>query len=130
VDGSNRRGVTPTPEIRSFHGVTLSSDGKRIAYVARGEGICVADLDTGKGRKIADTPGVEYFPHWSADDQTILFTSGSDFIGPDEPVSRIFLVEVSSGSVKPLTDGTHHCRDGMWSPDGKQILLQSTRPKE
>ena len=40
---------------------------------------------------------------------------------------HIFLVEVASGRVTPLTDGTHYEHSIDWSPDGREIAFVSNR---
>ena len=132
ADGAHRRSVSPKPPLDEFNGVSVSSDGKRVAYVGRGNGgqvIYVADWKTGKGEKLADPPGREFFPNFSPDGKKLAFCAGSSFLGPGEPKSRIYLIDLETKKVTPLTDATHHCRDASWSSDGKRLLLQSTRPK-
>ncbi len=133
LETDEQTSVTSTPRLRTFNGVGISGDGKRFAFVKlqeRGEGVYVGDVTSGEGELVADKSGNEYFPVFSPDGSTILFTSGSVDIGLGEPPSCVYSVDIKSRSVKRLTKGTTHFRDACYSPDGKLIVLTGVPAEE
>ena len=123
--------VTTTPRLRAFNGVGISRDGKTFAFVKmQGGGVYVANVSSGKGELVADEPGNEYFPVFSPDGNSILFTSGSVDIDPDAPPSSICTMDLRTSQVKHLTSGTTHFRDACYSPDGKLIVMTGVPAEE
>lgn len=59
----------------------------------------------------------------SPDGQKLLFTER-----PGRPESKIWLLDLSSQTTRPLLDTTNGDRDPAWSPDGRTIAFVSRRP--
>jgi Tol biopolymer transport system component/DNA-binding winged helix-turn-helix (wHTH) protein len=101
-----------------------SGDG-RIAY-ARAGGLYVANSDGTARREIASLKGVVYRPAWSPDRRSLRFTVY------DSKTSLESLWEVSvDGSKKPRPVFANRNQPrseccGIWSPDGKYFVYQST----
>jgi len=97
---------------------TISPDGKRAAFSARGD-VFVVPAAGGITRNLTASPGShERQVQWSPDGKTIAFIS--DATGEDE----IHLIPADgSSSSKPLTTGGDTYKFNLqWSPDGKHIL--------
>jgi Tol biopolymer transport system component len=91
------------------------------------EALYVVNADGSNVRRIAH---YEYVylnrPVWSPDGGKIAFSSGVQF--PDgEWESNIYVIDADGSNVQRLTQhaGSNHQAD--WSPDGKQIVFDSTR---
>ena len=114
------------PKPRSFNGFAVSNDGKRVAYIkleGRGDGIYLASVADGKGKLVANEAGSEHFPRFSPDGSRLMFTAGRLTLGPDQPVSRIHVLDLDTGNSKAVTSEKFHCRDGSWSADGTSIAM-------
>jgi Tol biopolymer transport system component len=59
----------------------------------------------------------------SADGMHIIFTDG---LGRAD--SRILILNLASGTVRPLVEGADGDRDPAWSPDGRSVAFVSRRP--
>lgn len=63
-----------------------------------------------------------FSPSWSPDGKTIVLT-GLDIEGKKD----LYLVSVSDGSIRRLTDDFYDDQDADWSPDGTQLVFSSDR---
>ncbi len=128
-----------------------SPDGEQIAFLsARGEKpqIYLIPADGGEARALTTMPqGVSGGPVWSPDGQQIAFTAGPaepplDLNQPyrvtrhiyrfdgmgyvDNAVQDIYIVPVEGGELKQLTNDECHNTDPVWSPDGGEILFNTS----
>ena len=117
ADGSGLTRLTQNDE-RDDSYPTWSPDG-RIVFQARvGWGktanldVFVVGVDGTDEINATNSPGDEEMPSWSPDGNRIAFERGD----------LIYILDLSSGSVLPLTEG----RDPTWSPDGR--LLAFVKP--
>lgn len=103
---------------RFINSFTLSPDGKRVAFGARGD-IWTVPAKTGITRNLTVTPGVhDRDVAWSPDGKWIAFIS--DKTGEDE-----IYIMAQDGASEPvqLTKNADTYKYGMiWSPDGKKLL--------
>jgi TolB protein len=80
--------------------------------------IYVCDADGSNLKQLTRTKEAESSPCWSADGQTVCFSSRA------EGVSALFLVSASGGSMRRLSAvGAANCTEPDWSPDGKTIVF-------
>ncbi|WHO37566.1 amidohydrolase family protein [Sphingobium sp. AP49] len=96
-----------------------SPDGKRIAFQSYRTGnfhIWSVAADGSDMRQHSDGLLDDREPRWSPDGRTIAFSS-------DRAEGRyaIYLLDVASGQVTPLSKGTTNDSEPAWSPDGKTI---------
>jgi dipeptidyl aminopeptidase/acylaminoacyl peptidase len=121
---------------RRFQGVTISPDGKSVAWVESvgrkaddalpGSAIYVADLDSPSTapRRITAGEGAqsEHSVAWSADSKKIAFLSDKEKTGQ----LQLYASPVTSKSVRKLTNISGGLAHPRWSPDDKQIALLHT----
>ena len=108
--------------------LTVSGDGRRIAYVARSStsNLEKVPLDPAAGRAGTPVPitrGANLFanPSVSPDGQWLAYTT----FGP--PREDIFVMRVDGSERRRLTDDPHKDRVPVWSPDGSRIAFYSDR---
>ncbi|HET7695720.1 MAG TPA: S41 family peptidase [Vicinamibacterales bacterium] len=100
-----------------FEDLALSPDGKKVAFVARGEIFAASAKDGGDAARVTMTPALEAQPAWSPDSRRLVYSSERS--GPARLVSYDFV----TGKETPLTtegDGDHAPR---FSPDGRSIAF-------
>ncbi|HKJ03562.1 MAG TPA: S9 family peptidase, partial [Longimicrobiales bacterium] len=121
-DGSGRRLVAETrgtnhPTPSTGEDVTWSPDGRRIAFVSATEG-----PEGAQARADADPIVIRRY---------LYKTTGADGRSyfDDNRRLHLFVVDLASGDVRQLTDGTGYEHSIDWSPDGREILfLSNTEP--
>jgi serine/threonine protein kinase/Tol biopolymer transport system component len=104
----------PTPDPISF---AVSPDGRRLAFVASGDGaprLWLRALDTAALQPLAGTEGASY-PFWSPDSRSIGFFAGG----------KLKRIEAAGGPPRTLADAPEG-RGGTWSVD--DVILFSPQP--
>jgi serine/threonine protein kinase len=95
---------------------TLSPDGSRIVYSARGDDratrLWVYDLATGSARMLRDTESARY-PFWSPDSRRIGFFTQRD--------GKLKVIDTSGGSPRTICDAING-KGGSWNADGVIIF--------
>ncbi|MBP6715912.1 MAG: PD40 domain-containing protein, partial [Acidobacteria bacterium] len=123
----SRRGAptTPVPErvrqTNQFEDLALSPDGKKVAFIARGELFAASSTDGGDAMRITNTAGIESQPVWSADSRKIAYVSARD------TAQHIYLFDVATQTETPLTSGAAVDISPAFSPDGKSLLYLRDR---
>lgn len=117
----SRRGAVAGPMVEhlalnsQFQGLTLSPDGKKVAFVARGEIFAASAKDGGDAVRVTRAAALDSQITWAPDSKRIAYISERSGTG------QLFLYDFSSGtetelSANPLRDGAPR-----FSPDGKSI---------
>jgi Tol biopolymer transport system component len=109
---------------QGFH-PAWSPDGTKIAFVGwigepdesgqQESELFIMDSDGSNLRQVATRPGPDLSPRWSPDGRRIAWWG----YGPEDEPSRLFMVDVESGELMELGQGT----DPVWSPDGRRLLF-------
>lgn len=122
-DGSEPTRVTDE-ETTAFY-VSMSPDGKRVAYAVRtGEkksDISAAALDGSKPARLTEG-GYNHTPAWSPDGKKIAFISDRDGAGP-----QIYVMNADGSKQTRLTKTDTRDYNPAWSPDGKRITYYAER---
>jgi dipeptidyl aminopeptidase/acylaminoacyl peptidase len=116
ADGSNARFLhelegTNSPLPSTGKSIAWSPDSKQIAFVSATPGPETKDL---AGDPIVITRYL-YKPD---------FSEGNSHFNDNRRL-HIFLADLASGNVRPLTDGTHYEHSIDWSPNGQELLFVS-----
>lgn len=131
IDGSHLERVVADPAFDDQPAV--SPDGKQLAFVSTRSGqadIWLLDLSTKNLRNLTKHPAGDFRPAWSPDGKWLAFSSDRD---SKRPISRsgftivhsteIYLVGVSDGAVRRLTNLDQVSGSPRWSSDGERIVF-------
>jgi tricorn protease len=119
-----RRGVPAGPAVdhlRLSEGLSemaLSPDGKKIAFVVRGEIFAASSTDGGDAARVTNSPAEENQVAWSADSRKLVYVSDRD--GP----THLFLYDFATNSESRLTNDQASDDTPEFSPDGKSIAFE------
>ena len=121
----------PVPPSASFF--DWSPDGTQIAFSAVGhlnsEIYLVADDGAGL-RRLTNDGAADVVPRWSPDGTLIAFSSdrGAPMRMP-LPEFDLWLLDLTTGRARPLTQGFGDVLGHSWSPDQDRIVFIRTRPE-
>lgn len=84
----------------------------------------VAEDSDQPARRLTDFDADHQYPRWSADGRSLTF-SRVEALGVDEPFrrTRIYRLEIESGTITQLTDNTHAAVMPTPSPDGRWLAF-------
>lgn len=115
------RGASPSPGMEhqtvtsGFQSLALSPDGRKIAFIARGDVFAASARDGGDATRITATPELEAQVSWAPDSRRLAYVSSRDGVG------HIYMYDAASRIETKLTSGTTNDVSPSWSPDGKMI---------
>ena len=118
-----RRGASAAPGIDRLRlsdqiaELQLSPDGKKIAFVVRGEVFAASAADGGDAARVSNSTAEEYELAWSPDSRRLVYVSDRDRI------SRLFLYDFANNSETQLTRDTADDSTPRFSPDGKLLAF-------
>ena len=105
--------------VRMLRWVSVSPDGKRVVYQALGH-LYVRDLPQGSPRRLtSQTDHCEYFPSWSRDSRSVVYSTWND-----ESLGSIRVAAVPGGASRVVTDKPGHYLNPVFSPDGTTIVYR------
>jgi len=103
----------------SAEGVSFSSDGAWVVYVAYPEGtLWRSKVDGSERLQLGFTPMNASMPRWSPDGQQIAFTGAL----PGRPW-QVYVVSAEGGTPQQLTTGESNRGIPHWSPDGNSLAF-------
>ncbi|HMV81743.1 MAG TPA: DPP IV N-terminal domain-containing protein [Blastocatellia bacterium] len=118
-----RRGAPTGPGIEhlaltsGFQDLALSPDGKKIAFVARGEIFAASSKDGGDAVRVTRSVAAESDVVWSPDSKRIAYVSERD------SASHLFLYDFTANAETQLTNTAGADAVPRFSPDGKLIAF-------
>ncbi|HEX8294124.1 MAG TPA: S41 family peptidase, partial [Pyrinomonadaceae bacterium] len=98
--------------------LALSPDGKKVAFVARGEVFAASATDGGDAVRVTNTPAPESQPVWSPDSRRLAYVS--ERAGP----GQLFAYDFASNAETQLTGSAEANDTPRFSPDGKWLAFQ------
>jgi C-terminal processing protease CtpA/Prc/Tol biopolymer transport system component len=116
-----RRGATASPGVEhlslsdGFTELALAPDGKKVAFVARGEVFAASAKDGGAAIRLTRTPDSEAYLSWSPDSRKLVYSSDR------EGATRLHLYDFTTNAETRLTNGDDTDHSARFSPDGKQV---------
>jgi tricorn protease len=119
-----RRGAAVGPAIEHLRvtdqiaEMALSPDGKKAAFIVRGEIYAVSTADGGDGARVTKTPGEEFHVNWSPDSRKLVYVSDRD------STTHLFLYDFGTQKETQLTKDTASDVAPRFSPDGKMIAFE------
>jgi tricorn protease len=100
-----------------------SPDGTLVAHHDKDRQLWILDVAKRTSRKIADSAAGDFADvRWSPDGRWIAYTAP----GPNL-LTRIFLFEIATGRIVPVTSDRYDSSSPAWSPDGKWLYFLSNR---
>jgi dipeptidyl aminopeptidase/acylaminoacyl peptidase len=135
------RGITPE-DYFSFEFVTdprISPDGKLVAYVVtkvdraqnrRNSAVWLVTTDGSRGPwQFTTSPQAANSPRWSPDGQSLAFLSsrptGEPAAGTEAPRPQIYVLSMSGGEAKKITNLKNGVSSFQWSPDSNRFVVVS-----
>jgi Tol biopolymer transport system component/C-terminal processing protease CtpA/Prc len=101
-----------------FQQIALSPDGKKLAFLARGE-IFVARADSGgDALRVTRTPSAEAELTWAPDSRRIAYASNRD------GAWHLYVYDLVKNDETQITRGDKSDVNPRWSPDGTQLAFQ------
>jgi len=117
-----RRGAptTPAPErvrqTSQFSELALSPDGRKVAFIARGDVFAAAARDGGDATRVTTSSGIESQPVWAPDSRRLAYVSTR------AGGQQIVLYDFQTNLETPLTSGATDLSP-VFSPDGRQLAF-------
>lgn len=101
---------------QGFSGLAVAPDGKKLAFVARGEVFAAGTREAGEAFRVTRSAGPESGLTWSPDSLRLAYRSEQG------PVSQIHVYDFKSRVETPVTSGRAVHSLPRWAPDGKALV--------
>lgn len=118
-----RRGASAGPGVErqrltdQISELQLSPDGKKVAFIVRGEVFAASATDGGDAARVSNSTGEEYQLAWAPDSRRLVYVSDRD------RVPHLFLYDFTSNSETQLTRDAADDSTPRFSPDGKSLAF-------
>jgi Tol biopolymer transport system component/C-terminal processing protease CtpA/Prc len=118
-----RRGASAGPAVErqrlsdQISELQLSPDGKKVAFVVRGEVFAASASDGGDAARVSNSVAEEYQIAWAPDSRRLVYVSDRD------GVPHLFLYDFTSNSETQLTRDPGDDSTPRFSPDGKSLAF-------
>ena len=122
-----RRGAPTSPSLERvrqtnrFSDLALSPDGRKIAFVARGDVFAVSARDGGDATRATATAAIESQPVWAPDSRRLAYVSTS------RAGQHIHIHDFTTNTSSALTSGAVTDLSPVFSPDGTRIAFLRNR---
>ncbi|HJQ33477.1 MAG TPA: S41 family peptidase [Pyrinomonadaceae bacterium] len=119
-----RRGAPAGPAVErvrqteQFQDLALSPDGKKVAFVARGEIFAASASDGGDAQRVTTSSAPESQPAWAPDSRRLAYVSERNGHG------QLFLYDFATNAETQLTSSTEPDDTPRFSPDGKWLAFE------
>jgi Tol biopolymer transport system component/C-terminal processing protease CtpA/Prc len=107
--------LTLTNQIREL---ALSPDGKKVAFIVRGEIFAASAKDGGDAARVTRTTAGESHITWAPDSRRLAYASTRD------GAAHIFIYDFATNTETELTRGADNDVTPRFSPDGKMLAFQ------
>src|SRR5262249_6500738 len=118
-----RRGASAGPGVERVRlsdqltEMQLSPDGKKVAFIVRGEVFAASAADGGDGARVSNSVADEYELSWSPDSRRLVYVSNRD------QIPHLFLYDFTNNSETQLTRDALEDETPRFSPDGKLLAF-------
>jgi len=118
-----RRGASAGPGVERVRlndqitDLQLSPDGKKVAFIVRGEVFAASAADGGDAARVSNSVADEYELAWAPDSRRLVYVSARD------QIPHLFLYDFTSNTESQLTRETADDATPRFSPDGKLLAF-------
>jgi imidazolonepropionase-like amidohydrolase/Tol biopolymer transport system component len=107
--------------VKMLRWASVSPNGKQVAYGALGY-LYIRDLPTGTPHRLTkQTDHFEWYPAWSRDGKSIVYTTWND-----QTLGTIRVAPAIGGEGRVVTDKPGHYIEPAFSPDGSKVVYRTT----
>ena len=108
------------PRIKNFEQAAISPDGARVAYILNGSLHVVSATPESKVKPLSPSGDLEARDAaWSPDDKRLAYIANKR----RSQASQVWVLDVTSGKTKQITNVTGYITDPRWSPDGSKLAF-------
>lgn len=116
--GAIRRPATEHLRLSSdFSELALSPDGRKVAFVARGDVFATSAADGGPARRVTETVAPEAEPAWAPDSRRLAYTSRRS------GTMRVHLYDFATGQEREVSAAGADHATPTFSPDGRELAF-------